>query len=266
MVNLSELRYVTCPFACDLFPDRTKALTRSNTTSGVGVTRVVTKIEAAGLNEALQNALKALRLVLDVANFYNRSAPFRLCPSVYLESASTEKFIYTDTQLYSEFLKPTRNAIDLTSKMQQAGVLARLPERIITALEQYSVAHSSSDPKVRFVNPWVALETIAGHEREGPIIDNVVRNVVPLIVHRKINKVIKYLAICLHKFGFCGKIPDSTGWFKSSTRHEVRRDELLLALSGAGGAAVHDDLARLTLEHPLLCNRLFQVHKMLRIG
>lgn len=144
---------------------------------------------------------------------------------------------------------------------QRDGALARLPDRILTALEQHSLAHTSSDPKVRFVNLWVALETLIGHARGESVIDHMVSSVVPLIIHRRLHKVITYLAISLHEFGFCNSVPDTTGWFRHSNSYEVKREELLLALTGAAGARVHDELAALTATHPLLCNRLFTAHK-----
>lgn len=220
----------------------------------------VAEVEARGPADALQSVLGSLRLVLDVANFNHRSAPFRLAPFVYLESGGMQRIVTLDSGPYGG-LEPQRDATDSAARMQRDGVLARLPDRIVTALEQHSVAHASSDPKVRFINLWVALETLVGHERDASIIDHILRSVVPLIVHRRAHKIITYLAISLHEFGFCHTVADTTGWFKRSTRGEVRRDELLLALTGAAGAPVHDELARVTVGHPLLCYRLYTIHR-----
>ena len=158
-------------------------------------------------------------------------------------------------------MEPQRNATRSAARAQRDGALSRLPDRILTALEQHSLAHTSSDPKVRFVNLWVALETLIGHARGESVIDHMVSSVVPLIIHRRLHKVITYLAISLHEFGFCNSVPDTTGWFRNSNSYEVKREELLLALTGAAGARVHDELAALTATHPLLCNRLFTAHK-----
>lgn len=220
----------------------------------------VAEVEARSPTDALQSALGPLRLVLDVANFNHRSAPFRLAPFVYLESGGGQRVVALDSGPYGG-LEPQRDATDSAAGMQRDGVLARLPERIVTALEQHSVAHASSDPKVRFVNLWVALETLVGHERDASIIDHILRSVVPMIAHRRVHKIITYLAISMHEFGFCDTVADTTGWFRRSTRHQVRRDELLLALTGAAGAPVHDELAKLTAGQPLLCNRLYTVHR-----
>jgi hypothetical protein len=218
------------------------------------------EIEAAGRSEVLQATLRPLRLVLDVTNFNHRSAPFRLLPFVYMEVGGRQHLIEVGVQSDGG-LEPQRDATELAVRMQREGVLARLPERIVTALEQHSVAHTSTDPKVRFVNMWVALETLVGREQESGIVDNLIRSIVPHVIHRRVNKIIKYLAICLHEYGFCRSIPDDTGWFRKSTRRRVRSDELLLALAGAAGSDVHNRLAELTAGHPLLCNRLFTTHK-----
>jgi len=144
--------------------------------------------------------------------------------------------------------------------MQRQGILERLPDRILTYLDQHSVAPASTDPKVKSVNLWVALETLVGHDQESRIIETVVRSIVLHVVHRRVNKIITYPAICLHQYGFCGEIPDETGWFRNSGAWRVRSDELLLALAGAAGPDVPAKLAALTARHPLLCNRLFAVH------
>jgi hypothetical protein len=222
-----------------------------------------TEIDSDRLADVVQIALRELRLVLDVANFNYRSAPFQLIPIIYA-SAKDEHHIVNVTDNPYGGLEPQGNATDWAARLQKDGVIASLPERIITALEQHSVAHASTDPKVRFVNIWVALETIVGHDRENGIVENLIRGIIPPVVHRRVNKVIKYLAICLHEFGFCNTIPDNTKWFKRSTDYKVMADELLLVLCGRAGKEVEDELARITLSHPLLCNKLFEVHKIVK--
>ena len=74
--------------------------------------------------------------------------------------------------------------------------------------------------------------------------------------------VIKYLAISLNQFGFCNTIPDPTGWFKNSKKGNIRRDELLLAMTnGADIPKVAEDLCTITGNHPLLCNRIWRVFR-----
>lgn len=221
------------------------------------------EVEATGRNEALQSAVRPLRQIFDVANFYQRSTPFSLLPLVYLAAGDDQYVMRLDAEPYGG-LQPQRNATRLAARMQRQGVLSKLPDQVATALEQHSVALASIDPKVRFVNMWVALETLVGQDHNSSIIDNIVRTILPQVVHRRINKIIKYLAMCLHEYGFCGVIPDNTGWFYNSTQARVQSDELLLALTGAGGSDVQDKLAEITANHPLLCNRLFAVYKVVR--
>lgn len=221
------------------------------------------EIEAISRREALQAALRPLRTVLDVANFYHQSAPFCLMPFVYMESDGRQHIFETGVQS-NGVLEPRHDATRQAAMMQRQGILERLPDRILTSLEQHSVAHASTDPKVKFVNLWVALETLVGHDQESRIIETVVRSIVPHVVHRRVNKIITYLAICLHQYGFCGEIPDETGWFQNSGAWRVRSDELLLALAGTAGPDVPDKLAALTARHPLLCNRLFAVHNSVK--
>jgi hypothetical protein len=161
-------------------------------------------------------------------------------------------------------ISPQNQAIDNAIKYQKNNLLNKLPKRIITSLEQHSVAHSSTDGKQRFVNLWVALETLVGPNHKGSIIDHIVNSINPLIIHRRINNIIKYLAICLYRFGFCDKYPDTTGWFNRSKKGNIRRDELLLAMTdGADVPDVASKLCGITASHPLLVNRISRVYAQL---
>lgn len=216
-------------------------------------------VKAKNYIEAFQKAFSPLKRVLDVANFKHRSAPFKVLPSICLRSGRDQRFFDLDVGAYSG-IEAQNHATQSAVKMQRAGVLERLPDRIITTLEQHSVAHATTDPKVRFVNLWFALETLVRYNRHHAIIEEVVNNITPLIAHRRINKVIKYLAICLHNYGFCDSIPNSTGWFDKSDSKDIHRNELLLALTGKAGRPVLAELLKITASHSLLCNRLFTVY------
>jgi len=122
--------------------------------------------------------------------------------------------------------------------MQRQGILERLPDRILTYLDQHSVAPASTDPKVKSVNLWVALETLVGHDQESRIIENCRPQHCAPCGAPQGQQIITYPAICLHQYGFCGEIPDETGWFRNSGAWRVRSDELLLALAGAAGPDV----------------------------
>lgn len=205
--------------------------------------------------------MQPVRHIIDVANFYHRSAPFAISPVAFLVSGETQRIIPLQGGLTP--LQPQRGARERAVDLQRSGHLGRFPDRLHASLEQHSLAQTATDLKVRFLNLWVALETLVGRPKEGSIVDAVVRAVSPLVVHRRVNDALKYLAICLHQFGFCQSIPDSTGWFVRSDKTEVKRDELLLALTTPTADAVRKALAFTVRDHPLLCNRLFTVWQSL---
>lgn len=224
--------------------------------------QVIASTEAVKSTEAVRQILEPLRLIVDIANFTHRSGRFKIYPFVYLKTANFEDVIDIDAGSYAG-IEPQTDAVNLTVEYQKSGLLARLPKRIITSLEQHSIAHSSTDAKQRFVNLWVALETLVGHESGISIIDNIVNQINPLIIHRRVNNIIKYLAISLHKFGFCRVYKDPTGWFKKSSRSGIWRDELLLAMTNGAAPNVADELVKIIDGHPLLRNRIFTVYKEL---
>lgn len=225
--------------------------------------QMIASVKARNASEALHQTLEPLRRIIDIANFLHRSSEFKIKPFAYLKSDGFEDVIDFDARTYLG-IAPQNNAIENAIKYQKKELLDKLPKRIITSLEQHSVAHSSTDGKQRFVNLWVALETLVGPKNDGSIIDNIVNSINPLIIHRRVNNIIKYLAICLYRFGFCDKYPDTTGWFNRSRKGNIRRDELLLAMTeGADVPDVASKLCGITASHPLLMNRVFKVHSKL---
>lgn len=221
--------------------------------------QVIAYTDAHQSNEAVQKILEPLRRIIDIANFMHRTAQFKIYPFAHLETDGFKDVVDFDASSYAG-IEPQHDAIDEAIKYQKSGLLGKLPKRIITSLEQHSVAHNSTDSKQRFVNLWVALETLVGHENDVNIIDNIINLVNPLIIHRRVNMVIKYLAINLNQFGFCNTISDPTGWFKNSKKGNIRRDELLLAMTnGADIPKVAETLSAITAAHPLLCNRIWRV-------
>jgi hypothetical protein len=161
-------------------------------------------------------------------------------------------------------MKPQRAATQRALDLGRSGQLGRFPDRLHASLEQHSLAQTASDLKVRFLNLWVAVETLVGRPRQGSIVEAVVRAIQPLVVHRLVNDALKYLAISLHQFGFCQAFADTTGWFTRSDKTEVRRDELLLALTTPSKESVREALAFAVKEHPLLLNRLYTVSQFLQ--
>lgn len=225
--------------------------------------QMIAKIEAQNAFEALQKTLEPLRRIIDVANFMHRSSEFKIQPFAFLKSDEFEDVIDFDARTYLG-ISPQNDAVKNAIKYQKNDLLGKLPKRIITSLEQHSIAHSSTDGKQRFVNLWVALETLVGPNYKGSIIDNIVNSINPLIIHRRVNNIVKYLAISLYKFGFCDTVPDPTGWFNRSKKGNIRRDELLLAMTtGADVPDVATKLCAVTASHPLLCNRIFEVYSQL---
>ena len=206
-------------------------------------------------HRAVEAALGPLRRTLDVANFHCHESAFEIAPVVWLETDGRSR-AYSLSVETGGGLKPQHLAVERVKELRNEGVIGRLPDRLIASLEQHSIAYSTSDPKVRFTNLWAALETLTGKAVDETIVDRITRCVVPMIVHRRPSKVIKYLAICLQEFGLVGTYTDESRCFTRSKASFVRPDELLLALTGAMGDAAVYELLSFTSGHSLLCNRI----------
>jgi hypothetical protein len=226
--------------------------------SAEGMFLIYTETDARVASHALGSSVQKLQRILDIASFYHRSPPFAINDAFVQSMASRDAHrLFKVEKAGVSGLRPQRRATDLAISVQRSGLLDRLPERIIASLEQHSLALQVPDTRSRFVNLWVALETLIGRAAGEGIIERIVRSVAPLIAHRGINNTVKYLAICLHDFGLCNRIADPTGWFKSSNRRMIVQEELILLLTGAAGDTTLRALFALTSPHPLLCNRLF---------
>lgn len=223
--------------------------------------RCVDTINKKNPRAAAGDAASKLRRALDLTNFYNRIQKLTISPLAFAEGTEDREQhrIRLDAGAESNF-KPKADAIEECKAALSEQLLARSPNRIASALEQYSLAIGTTELRVRFLNLWVALETLLG--LEGQSIGGRIRRVLaPVIVGRRTNKIIKYLAISLHKFGLCRGKGDANGWFSESTDRHIRPDELFLLLSRNDLEEEKRRLFEITAEHPLLCNRLFTVHK-----
>ncbi|MCP4352077.1 MAG: hypothetical protein GY795_41975 [Desulfobacterales bacterium] len=230
------------------------------------------EIEANGPFNAILIATRELRANLDILNFYSNAFPIQIGDYAFASCGQNQKLISLREQHYHSKLKPkkgmARNLIlqvlsDYTSS-------APLPYQLQYALEQHTIAYSSADLKVMFINLWIALEilvggsnrpsAIIGKEKSNrpSIISKITEYVTPCVVSYQLRDQIKYLSICLHDFGFNKFIPDKSKFFSHSLkRKKILPDELLIALAGKGGYNVQKELYEATRCHPLLLFRLY---------
>lgn len=161
-------------------------------------------------------------------------------------------------------LRPRKDARQLTSRVFETLSAVGLPGRIFNALEVHSLAHGSAAPRVRLVNLWSAVECLLGSQPAGSIIERVVALLAPIIVWRRVEKIVRYLAISIHQYRteYELELPDASG-FANCNSHSVASEDLLHILGKPDGHPHSQSLATYAGRHLLLRYQLFRAWEAL---
>jgi hypothetical protein len=217
---------------------------------------VTGQVEAAGPVDAAKFALRAVRPMADLLNFFNNGLSLGVREEVLVirTDGTTESIEIADQSL--QRLVPRNRALALTIR-----ALRQLPNqlrgRLLNALELHSLAQGSAAPRVRLVNLWTALECLLGTRKADSIIAHAASLIGPLMAWNRVAKMTKYLAISLHQFARYGELLPRNSGFNHSTPHEVKTADLLAVLSKPYGHPHPSALATYTAPHVLLRYRLF---------
>jgi hypothetical protein len=209
---------------------------------------------------AAQLAIRHLRPAIDIFNFYKNYSALSIFERIVVKQGA-QVWELIPAQQGQRKLQPRRDARLLTQKVISSVTNARLEGRILNALEHHTLAHSSADAKIRLVNLWSALECLVGQfGQKESIVERIITAITPIIVWRQVDKIIRYLSICLHNNGF-GVNQPSTNLFSNSGYHFVAAEEILRAVSRPENHPEILELLRAANNHPLLLNRVFNVWK-----
>lgn len=215
-------------------------------------------INADSPDAAAKMAVRQLRDATDIFNFYSNSFALSVQPVALVLDRSTRLEMCVQLGEPSlRKLRPRRKAADLAHKVLDRVPRDRLNGRILNALEHYSLAHSSAAARVQLVNLWSAMECLVGSEDAESVIGNVCKTVSPIVVFRRADKLLTYLAISLHQSRSAGVGQPLGPGFPASTNTYVSREELILTLSKPKD---HPDIVALlnfAAWHPLLVNRIY---------
>lgn len=154
--------------------------------------------EASGLRERdAIDAIKAdIRAGLNLLALYKQSAAPRILPGGWTVGDEGAKFIPECNASFRN-LHPRRDAVKLADHAA-AALTGRKEPAIRAALDLHNLALSMTDHRLRLVNLWSALECLASVVEGDSVISKVERLVVPILTWRKIEKVVRYLAISIH--------------------------------------------------------------------
>lgn len=163
---------------------------------------VETEVDAKSTRDAIAKARHSLSIGVDVFNLYSNSAALQIIDGVFLKRSDQVSFtaIYHEDLAFRRLHPRSRAAQDSLGTVEMVSQ-NRLEDRVLSALELHSLAMASSEPRVKLVNLWSALECLAGCCEEKSAIGRVINLVVPLLVWRRVDKVVRYTAIGIQEFG-----------------------------------------------------------------
>lgn len=160
-----------------------------------------------------------------------------------------------------------RNAKSMYDK---AGSLMRVHQRLgkedaaqlMAALQYHRLALTATSDEARFINLWVALESLC-QGGSGSIIDRVCTRVSPCVSISNIRKTFAALARYIRYLWVDADRPQFLALFPNSSATQLRQEDLLRVLLLKPGSGNLTQLFGLTARHPLICHRLFRVKSRL---
>jgi hypothetical protein len=160
-------------------------------------------------------------------------------------------------------LHPRKRADELANRAADALAKSKGEPAIRAALDLHNMAVSMTDDGLRLVNLWAALECLASVVPGKSIISRVERLVVPIITWRKIDKIVRYLAISIHFW--LKKNPEMERGnlpFPLSRSGSVAPERILTLLCQPAGSEKLRALLEMVDGHPLLRYRIDNAWKL----
>lgn len=225
---------------------------------------VTVSVEARSRRDAVNKSRKQLGVGVDILNLYSNSEALRVLDDVFIKRANDDEFsTFSQSEQAFRRLQPRNRAAEDTAETIKSISQNRLEDRVLSALELHSMAMSSSEPRVKLINFWSALECLAGcHEAES-IYHRVVNLVCPLLAWRRVDKVVRYTAIQTKKYADTIDSYSFGPGFRKRTNHYVHPWDMMLALCRPKDHDHICELLRFAGGHPLLVFRLYRLWKEL---
>ena len=204
---------------------------------------------------AAAHAIHACRRVIDVFNLYQNRASIELDANVLVvdDRRTTTVSRHTEQSLAT---KPSRAAPRLTREALRNVRFDDLDLGLENALEQHSLALSSTEPKASLVGIWTALECLVGSNGREANIKRIVEWIAPIVALRRVEKITRYLAVCCHEYWkVVSRHPSKP--FTRSSLYYVSPLDVLDAITGPKDNELVLQLLHDVSDHPLL---RFRVH------
>lgn len=205
--------------------------------------------------QAVRQASRKLREASDVYNFFKNARELDVVPLALAISDKKQRSLIPLGEQAFEHLKPRKNAVNVTQNILDVRP-ERLSGRVLNALEHFSLAHVGAAQKVQLVNLWSAMECLVGTSKRSSVISAVVESVAPILMWRRAEKILRYMARSLQLFRAAGGI-EPLGEGFTAKKSSVFAECLLLTVSKPENHPHLLALLKFCAPHPLLLNHIF---------
>lgn len=216
-------------------------------------------LRAGSPREAINESRRHLGRAVDLCNLYHNAAELQVLDEVFWRYAEGSYSLRRQSEQAFRRLYPRRKAVGDTHGSLDLISESRMDPRLLSALELHSSALAVSERQLKLINLWSSLECLSGCCEGKTVTERVLHLLVDLLVWRRVEKVVGYLAIgCKNLADRVGNDEFGAGFSSRTTKHHVDRGEMFRTLCSPDRSAPITDLLRFAASDPLLCFRVWQ--------
>lgn len=215
-------------------------------------------LRAESPRQAINESRRHLGRAVDLCNLYHNEAELQVLDEVFWRYANGTYLLRRQSEQAFRRLYPRRLAVKDTHQSLDLVSEDRMDPRLLSALELHSSALAVSERQLKLINLWSSLECLSGCCEGKAVTDRVLQLLVDLLVWRRIEKVVGYLAIGCKNLAERLESDDFGDGFLRSNKHYVDRGELIRVLCAPQNSEPIVQLLKFAAADPLLCFRLWR--------
>ncbi|MCA9094283.1 MAG: hypothetical protein KDA68_12400 [Planctomycetaceae bacterium] len=214
-------------------------------------------LEALSIRSAVSTCRKQLAIAIGLVDLYQSPQSLQVHPATLVRTASGQEVHFLQSEQAFRRLHPRSNPHqDIREGLDLLRNSKRGDDRLLGAMELLSMASATSDSRVRFINLWSSIETLAGGHEGKTTLERVSSLLIPLIISRHVGRTNRYLAIETQKLGdFLKDFGYGVG-FSQSSNSFVSPQDMMMTLASQRGSQGICDLLKFA-RHPLLRFRIY---------
>jgi len=211
-------------------------------------------VEAVSIRSAVTSCRKQLGIATGLLSLYQNSQSLQVHPTALVRVDGSDIHFLQTEQAFRR-LHPRARAREDVKEGLELLKAHPIDGRLLGAIELLSLASSSSDSRVRLINLWSSIETLAGGHEGDTTLEKVSAMLVPLIISRQVGRATRNLAIETQNVGAAmGEFHYGVG-FPRSTPKFVSPREMLKTLTSPKDSQPITELLDFAA-HPLLRYRI----------